>query len=47
MTHEIYKRIDKGEYDLTNEALGITALKPVMLKSNPKEGSYMASCTSC
>jgi len=37
MTHEIFKKIDRGEYDLTNESLGITPLKPILLKNSNNE----------
>ena len=37
MTLEIYQKIEKGEYDLTNEALGITDLRPVILRKDKEK----------
>ena len=37
MTLEIYQKMEKGEYDLTNESLGITDMRPVTLKKHKEE----------
>ena len=33
MTREIFSKIERGEYDLNNESLGITPIKPISLRS--------------
>ena len=43
ITHEIYKKVDQGEYDLSNESLGITPVKAIQLK-NPSSTGDMGRC---
>lgn len=44
MTHEIFQKMERGEYDLTNEALGITDLRPITLRSSSKDESQSKIC---